>query len=196
MTKFLVLGFATLFSFTAFSFNAMAAEVYLVDLATPIEEQLAENCPWVPVAELQKVVIAESEKIGWAGGDVGDVIGDLLGNSGVDANHTEVAANIPESTKAVLLDTQYFNNNGEAKILVERLRMITASGDQNTFSLSEESRVLSQTEGHAGEAILICFTNDENYVRVSAKVTHQNVDGSRPTIGISAFTVAAPIVLE
>jgi hypothetical protein len=187
VTKFFSVFFIVALS-TIFTSIAAAAEVYSVDMSVPIEFQLSLNCPWVSVGNLQKVVIAENEKIGWTGGDLGEALGDLFGNSTGDVNYTNVAANIPPYSRAILLDTQYFNNNGQAQIIVEELSLISVTGDKYTMHLSDKTRVLSQMKGQTGEAILICFTNDEEYVRVSAQVTHQNVDGSRPTMGISAFT--------
>lgn len=195
MTTFLIRSFIVAIS-TIFTSMATAAEVYSVDMSTPIEFQMAVSCPWVSVGNLQKVVIAENEKIGWTGGDLGNALGNLFGDSTGDVNYTTVAANIPASSKALLLDTQYFNNNGQAQILVEELSLISVTGDKYTMHLSEETRMLSQRKGHTGEAILICFTNDEEYVRVSAQVTHQNVDGSRPTMGISAFSDETTVFLK
>ncbi|MBY0384404.1 hypothetical protein K2X05_04525 [bacterium] len=186
MTKLLISVIATFLTSTTF-----AAEVFSVDLSSPIEQQLSSSCPWITAADIQRVVIANPEKIGWSGGDVGRALGNLFGDSGVDVNYSNIAANIPNNTKAVLMDTQYYNNNGQAQIIVEELSLISSDGNKFTIPLNDSSRVLSQTQGHSGEAILICFTNDENYVRVSTKVTHQNVDGSRPTMGFSAFTAAA-----
>lgn len=168
--------------------NASAAEIFSVDLAIPLDSQISASCPWISRYEVQKVVIANPEKIGWTGGDVGSAIGTLFGKSGADVNYSNIAGNVPQNTKAVVMDTQYYNNNGQAQIVVNELSLISSVGDKITMTLNDSVRVLSQTQGHAGQAILVCFTNDEDFVRVSAKVSHQNVDGSRPTMGFSAFT--------
>lgn len=189
MNKFLVIIFATFLTSTT-----LAGEVFTVDRSIPLEAQLTENCPWISAADLQVVVIANPEKIGWSGGDVGKTLGKVFGSSKVDVNYSNVAANIPPNTKAVVMDTEYYNNNGQAQIIVTDLSLISSVGDKVTIPLNDSSRVLSQTQGHRGQAILICFTNDENYVRISTKVTHKNVDGSRPKIGFSAVT-ATPVAV-
>jgi hypothetical protein len=170
----------------------MAAELFSVDTSSPMEAQISANCPWIQTSEVQRMIIANPEQIGWAGGEVGNVLGSLFGDSSAKVNFSTIAANIPPSTKAVVMDTQYYNNNGQAQIIVDELSLISSSGDRVTIALNDSLKTLSQTQGHSGEAILLCFTNEENYVRISSKVTHNNVDGSRPTMGFSAYSTTAP----
>ena len=175
--------------------SAHAAEVFEVDLSQSIDEQIAENCPWVSLTTVQKVAVANPEEIGFSGGEGGKVLGKLFKKSSANINHSTVAGNLPAHTKAIYFDTQYFNNNGLAEMVINDLSLISIDGNKTSVALADAERVLSQREGHNGESLLICFTNDENYVRVSTEVSHQNVDGSRPTLGITSLTGVESLVL-
>lgn len=177
-----------IFTFSLFFLNnAMSAEIFTIDIFSPVEDQIKNSCPWISLEEVQKLKVAEPEQIGWSGGNVGKALGDILEDTGLETNFSIIAAHLPQKTKAILFDTQYFNNNGAAILMIEDISLITLQGDKISLALSDNYRELNQTIEHSGESLLVCFTNDESYVRVSTRVSHKNVDGSRPTLGISAL---------
>ncbi|MBY0316979.1 MAG: hypothetical protein K2Q26_15775 [Bdellovibrionales bacterium] len=181
--------FGTLF--LAFG-SASAVEVYSINQTTPIEEQLAENCPWIQPESVKQVGVVGPEKIGWSGGEGSKVLGKIMRSSRVNLNFSNIAGNLPASTRAILFNAAYYNNNGLAEIIVDEIELITSTGVKVGLPITTDAKVLSQS---SNESILLCFTAEESYVRIRAKLTHQNVDGSRPTMGITALVNPEPITL-
>ncbi len=168
--------------------TVLAAEIFTLHISYPVKKQIEDSCPWISLIDVQKLSVTQPEEIGWSGGDVGKALGNLLDDTGLETNFSTIASDLPKGTKAILFDTQYFNNNGGASILVEDINLVNTQGDEISLNLGDdEIRELKQTKDQSGESLLVCFTDDENYVRASTKVSHKNVDGSRPTLGISAL---------
>lgn len=168
--------------------SSLAFEVFSIDMSLSLETQILGSCPWITLSDVQQITVAEPEKIGWSGGDGSQILGGLFEATGIEGNHTTVQGDLPENTMALFFNTQYFNNEGGAKILVSELGLVDTAGHKVTVSLTESDRVLEQTLGHTGESLLVCFNDKEEFVHVFAKLTHQNVDGSRPRVGITALT--------
>ncbi len=183
MRKLAVVFFSALFCQSTF-----AAEVFKVDLAQSLEMQVENSCPWIAIRDVQQMSIAGPEEIGWSGGDGSKLLNDFFDATGAEVNHTTLDATLPVGTKAIFFNTLYFNTNGNAQIIITELSFAYAAGDTVTLSLNDQESVLKQIEGDSGESLLVCFTEGEEYARMSVKVTHQNVDGSRPTLGITALT--------
>jgi hypothetical protein len=177
-----------LFFSALFCQSSMAAEVFTMDLSQPLQSQVESSCPWISMNDVQQMSIANAEEIGWSGGDGSQLLDELFEETGAEVNHTTVEAKLPVGTKAIYFNTQYFNNNGKAEILVTELSFSYAAGDTITLSLNETESVLQQTQGNSGETLLVCFGEGEEYASVSTKVTQRNVDGSRPTLGITALS--------
>jgi hypothetical protein len=182
MVRFLVFAFPLIILNTA-----MSAEIFTIDVSYPFEQQIEDSCPWISLSDVQKLTVTQPEEIGWSGGDVGKALGNLLEDTGIETNYSTIASDLPKETKAILFDTKYFNNSGGASILVENITLVNTQGDEISLSLSDETYELKQTKGHSGDSLLVCFNDTESFVRVSTKVSHKNVDGSRPTLGISAL---------
>lgn len=177
-----------MFLFALFGQSSLAAEVFTVDLSLSLEQQVEDSCPWIAMSHVQQMSISEPEEIGWSGGDGSQLLNDFFDATGTEVNHTTIEADLPIGTRAVFFNTQYFNNNGQAQIIITELNFNYAAGDTVTLSLNDSESVLQQTQGNSGESLLVCFGDGEEYVHMSTKVTHANVDGSRPTLGITALT--------
>lgn len=177
-----------LFLSFVFCQSSFGAAVFTIDLSKSLEMQIENSCPWIAMSDVRQMSIAGPDEIGWSGGEGSQLLNDFFDATGAEVNHTTIEADLPEGTKALFFNTQYFNNNGNAQIIVTELSFNYAAGDKITLSLNESESVLEQTEGSSGESLLVCFGDGEEYVHVSTKVTHKNVDGSRPTFGITALT--------
>lgn len=184
-----------IFFATFFLMNfARAIEVISVDQSTPLVQLIQNNCPWVDATAIAEIVVLGPQKIGWSGGKGSKLLGNLFESTGINANPDKLEANLPENTRALFFNVEYYNNNKQAQVIIDDLYLVDSIGNKVVIALSEITRTLSQSADTSGESILLCFTNDESFLRVSTTVTHNNVDGSRPKMGITAVTSPALVL--
>lgn len=172
---------------------ASAADLYILDRSSSLEDQISLACPWIDSTAVQKVTVVQSKNVGWSGGEASKSFGWLYDKTGVNLNYTTLESNLPENTQAIVFNARYFNNDKKAEIIVDEVELKDPKGNTISLALPEAVKTLSQDSSEQGESLLICFSQSEDYTYVTTKVTHRNVDGTRPTLGIDALVPTQPV---
>lgn len=157
----------------------------VISNSMPMERMLAENCPWIRAQDVAKVKVMDPQDIGTLGGAVGKILGKLGKSAGTPINTTDISVNLPPETRAILFDIAFYTNGNNAELFFNNLTVIDEAGNQ--WVAGSAANVLQ----HESQALLICFVNGERPVVMSTTVSSLNVDGSRPTVGV---TLLQPIL--
>jgi hypothetical protein len=159
---------------------SQAVEAKAVNSTTSLEELLPKVCPWIKADQVARVKLMDPQEVGKVGGVVGGLLGDLGKSTGVDINTTDISVNLPEGVRAIMFDVNYYTNSGDAEVVFKNLHVIDVEGNQWA---PDALNVLQS----ASETLLLCFVNGEHPVLMSATLSHRNIDGSRPTVGVSVL---------
>lgn len=157
--------------------EARAEVMVLLDQTDKLEDVVAKNCPWI--TSFEKVAVMEKTALG-VGGDVGGWLSKELSDNDF-LKKFEIP--LPVGVQAVVLDPYYWNNDGQAEIVIGSLALTSRNGAVKIPVLSAEQKTLSQRRAVTGETLLICFEKQDDIVALALKVGTRNVDGSRPDLG-------------
>ncbi len=158
--------------------EARSEVIISVDQTEDLQQVLTKYCPWI--SSVEKVAVMEKTALGM-GGDIGGWLSDIASSSEV---FTKLEVPLPVGIEAVVLDPAYWNNNGQAEIIIGSVALTDRDGSVKTSPLSEETKTLSQRRAGTGETLLVCFEQQENIVALVLEVGTRNVDGSRPDLGM------------
>lgn len=167
----------------AASQSAFAAKAIPVSYASDLDQLLRQHCDDTTVNDIRVVELNGMEKIGWSGGEAGKLLSKVTEDLGGDSfmNATEVNRDLPKETRAMIFSVTYRDSDNISQLVFNKIT-VNLPNDK----LWTAPQVYEVEQSNYG-TIMICFDKGENPLSVHANVSHREVDGSRPEVGVTAY---------
>lgn len=162
-----------------------APEVHIVDLHDNYDrEQMARNtCHLSATDPIELLQMAEEQSIGTLASDAGSF---FAGIGATPLVSTWFETLVQPQTLAIIIDTRYFTNTGQARLHIQSMDLTTSQGLVHETN-SQLPLTLSQDEDGSttyGEGLVICLQPDHDYNWFHIQLSYTGIDGSRPKAGI------------
>lgn len=150
---------------------------------------MSAECPETKTSgDFATLDLTSNHAVGSVGGAVGNLLGKLNQEIGTSINSTTLQIEVSSDVRALLLFPSYYNNNKKAVIQVVELIVKNQNGEKTEIVMDPDTSELLQSVSPQGESLLFCLDQNETVSEMTMTLTHNNVDGSRPTVDLLGFT--------